>query len=69
MDFAKAELKAAKDPQLMEMKNKIYNQAVVAFEEKLKQVLTSSRFQHNKRLVELTWGNQVIQLFNYLRAH
>ncbi|KAL6730297.1 hypothetical protein Aduo_001279 [Ancylostoma duodenale] len=41
MDFAKAELKAAKDPQLIELKNKIYNQAVTAFEEKLKQVTKS----------------------------
>ncbi|KAK6025301.1 hypothetical protein OSTOST_08805 [Ostertagia ostertagi] len=38
MDFAKAELKAAKEPQLVDLKNKLYAQAVKAFEEKLKEV-------------------------------
>ncbi|KAK6048255.1 hypothetical protein COOONC_14240 [Cooperia oncophora] len=38
MDFAKAELKAAKDAQLVGIKNQLYNLAVTAFEEKLKQV-------------------------------
>ncbi|VDP04177.1 unnamed protein product [Heligmosomoides polygyrus] len=38
MDFAKAELKAAKDEQLVAVKNQLYNMAVAAFEEKLKKV-------------------------------
>ncbi|VDO29159.1 unnamed protein product [Heligmosomoides polygyrus] len=38
MDFAKSELKSAKDPQLVDLKNKVYNQAVHAFEGKLNEV-------------------------------
>ncbi|KAK6728777.1 hypothetical protein RB195_006057 [Necator americanus] len=41
MDFAKAELKSTKEPQLIEIRNKTYNEAVTAFEEKLKQVTNS----------------------------
>ncbi|KAK5986234.1 hypothetical protein GCK32_001959, partial [Trichostrongylus colubriformis] len=38
MDFARAELKAAKEPQLVDLKNKLYDQAVRSFEAKLKEV-------------------------------
>ncbi|KAK6043485.1 hypothetical protein COOONC_19009, partial [Cooperia oncophora] len=38
MDFAKAEVKAAKEPQLIDLKNKLYSQAVKAFQDKLKEV-------------------------------
>ncbi|XGW20720.1 hypothetical protein V3C99_004034 [Haemonchus contortus] len=38
MDFTKAELKAAKDAQLIAIKNNLHNMAVSAFEEKLRQV-------------------------------
>ncbi|EYC18117.1 hypothetical protein Y032_0028g1686 [Ancylostoma ceylanicum] len=40
MDFAKSELKSAKDAQLIALKNQMYQLAVSAFEEKLKQVTT-----------------------------
>lgn len=43
MDFAKAELKAAKDEQLVAVKNQLYNMAVAAFEEKLKKVRLTTR--------------------------
>ncbi|CAJ0592829.1 unnamed protein product [Cylicocyclus nassatus] len=41
MDFAKSELKGAKEPQLIEMKNRIYNEATKAFQAKLKEVKNS----------------------------
>uniref|UniRef100_A0A1I7XMU9 BAR domain-containing protein n=1 Tax=Heterorhabditis bacteriophora TaxID=37862 RepID=A0A1I7XMU9_HETBA len=40
MDFAKSELKAAKELQLIEVKSQQYNQAVQTFEEKLNEVTT-----------------------------
>ncbi|RCN50762.1 hypothetical protein ANCCAN_03148 [Ancylostoma caninum] len=40
MDFAKSELKSAKDAQLIALKNQMYRIAVSAFEDKLKQLTT-----------------------------
>ncbi|VDL82795.1 unnamed protein product [Nippostrongylus brasiliensis] len=38
MDFAKSELKSTKDESMLTIKNQLYNIAVIAFQEKLKQV-------------------------------
>ncbi|KAJ1351983.1 hypothetical protein KIN20_017144 [Parelaphostrongylus tenuis] len=59
MDFAKSELKAAKDEQLIAVKDHVYKLAVAAFEEKLKQLtamldqLPNSKAAHVADLEEL----------------
>ncbi|VDO97665.1 unnamed protein product [Heligmosomoides polygyrus] len=60
MDFAKSELKSAKDPQLVDLKNKVYNQAVHAFEGKLNEVtklmdaVPKNKENHAADLIEWT---------------
>ncbi|KAK6043487.1 hypothetical protein COOONC_19008 [Cooperia oncophora] len=48
MDFAKAEVKAAKEPQLIDLKNKLYSQAVKAVQDKLKEVTKTVWMQSPK---------------------
>ncbi|KAK6728771.1 hypothetical protein RB195_006055 [Necator americanus] len=72
MDFAKSELKAAKDAQLIALKNQIYQVAVNAFEEKLKKVtglldeLPRHKESHIADLVE--WAN-CTKLYHERMAH
>ncbi|WKX91352.1 hypothetical protein Q1695_009862 [Nippostrongylus brasiliensis] len=66
MDFAKSELKTAKEPQLLELKNKMYKQAVTAFEAKLKEVTKQmDEFPKSKE----SHVADIIELTNYTRTY